>query len=281
MTSTLLSCAELAARDLRESLIVDCRFELADTARGERDYRAGHIPGAVYAHLDRDLSSPNPSLGRHPLPSAAQFAHTLAGWGWQPGRPIVAYDDANGAHAARLWWMLRVAGVHAETAVLDGGWAAWRAAGLPLSQTTGHDSAPLTPMDFDPRQIVYQDELRTLLELPDTLLLDARAAPRYHGENEPIDRVGGHVPGARNRPFSNNLEHGIHKSPSRLKQEFDALLGGRSPRNVVHMCGSGVTACSNLLAMEHAGLHGSRLFAPSWSGWIADPSRPIRQGVQP
>lgn len=280
MTHTLISAAELAARGRDDTLIVDCRFDLADTARGKRDHVAGHVPGAAYASLDQDLSAPDPQLGRHPLPSAVAFAHALGRWGWRPGMTVVAYDDATGGIAARLWWMMRLTG-HFDVRVLDGGWAAWCAAGLPQDRACGEHTVRITAIDFDPRQIVYFDELEQLLQAPDTLLLDARAAPRYRGESEPVDPVAGHIPGARNRPFTDNLEDGRFKPAARLREEFEAILGTHAPEDVVHSCGSGVTACANLLAMEHAGLAGSRVFAPSWSGWITDPARPIRTGAEP
>ena len=280
MTRTLISVDELAACNRDDMLIVDCRFDLADTSRGERNHAAGHIPGAAYAHLDNDLSTPDPRLGRHPLPSAATFAHTLGRWGWRPGMPVIAYDDATGGIAARLWWMMRLTG-YSDVRVLDGGWAAWCTAGLPQDRKREEHTVRITAIDFDPRQVVYFDELQRLLRAPGTLLLDARDAARYRGENEPIDPVAGHIPGARNRPFSDNLEGGRFKPADRLQEEFRNILGNHEPQDVIHSCGSGVTACANLLAMEHAGLVGSRIFAPSWSGWIADPMRPIQAGEEP
>jgi thiosulfate/3-mercaptopyruvate sulfurtransferase len=281
MLRTLIDAAACAEAVRRGGvLVVDCRFDLGDPARAARDYMQGHIPGAVYADLNRDLSDlSRQGLGRHPLPDAAAFSAVLGRWGWTPDVPVIAYDAANGAlAAARLWWMLRLSGVR-EAAVLDGGWAAWQSAGLP--QAT--DIAPRTPtsvqIEFDPAQIVYTEALRQMQQ--NILLLDARAAPRYRGETETIDPVAGHIPGARNRPFSENLANdGRFKAARQLRAEFSALLGAYAARDVVHMCGSGVTACHNLLAMEHAGLAGSRVYAPSWSGWIADDSRPVATGVQ-
>ena len=258
-------------------LVVDCRFELADTAAGASAYAQGHIPGAVYADLNRDLSDlTKAGLGRHPMPDATAFSAVLARWGWTPHTRVVAYDSANGAlAAARLWWMLRLVGAH-EVAVLDGGWSAWRAAGLPVETETRPRAPAQVAVEFDPAQIIYTDELQALRQ---NMLLDARAAPRFRGEVEPIDPVAGHVPGARNRPFSENLDSdGRFKPAAQLRAEFVALLGGQAPENVVHMCGSGVTACHNVLAMEHAGLLGSRVYAPSWSGYISDPARPVARG---
>jgi thiosulfate/3-mercaptopyruvate sulfurtransferase len=280
MNDVLIDAETLAGLPPESVLIVDCRFALADPGQGEREFLEAHIPGAVYASLDRDLSDlSKQGLGRHPLPEPEVFAQTLSRWGWRLGMRVVAYDDAGGAlAAARLWWMLDAAGIAAS--VLDGGWRAWREAGLP---TESGEAVPLpsAPVDFgfDPRRVVFYEELENLRKGHATLLVDARAAPRFRGESEPIDRVGGHVPGAANRPFSQNLDSNARFKPAAaLREEWGEALGGRVPRDVVHMCGSGVTACHNLLAMESAGLHGSRLFAPSWSGWVSDPSRPVARG---
>lgn len=277
----LIDAQTLAAAPAGSWLVLDCRFALANPGQGERDYLGAHIPGAVYASLDRDLSNlARTGLGRHPLPDVAMFAQTLARWGWRPGVPIVAYDDAGGAlAAARAWWMAHTAGIDAR--VLDGGWTAWRDAGLPVeSGAKVRPAAAPVALSVDTHAVVYYDELELLRSRPDALVLDARAAARFRGEHEPIDRVGGHVPGAHNRPFSLNLQsNGRFKPTAVLRAEFEDALGGRDPGNVVHMCGSGVTACHNLLAMEAAGLTGSRLFAPSWSGWSSDPSRPVATGA--
>jgi thiosulfate/3-mercaptopyruvate sulfurtransferase len=260
-------------------LIVDCRFDIADAQRGSRDYVEAHIPGAVYADLDHDLSDlTKRGLGRHPLPDAARFTNALGRWGWTPQTFVVAYDNANGAlAAARLWWMLRLIG-HESAAVLDGGFAAWKKKSFALTPEQSQRVATRIEADFDTTQIVYTDELERLGS--SALLIDARAAPRYRGDVEPIDPVAGHVPGAANRPFSDNLTgDGTFKPGAVLREEFSALLGTHQPAQAVHMCGSGVTACHNLLAMEHAGLAGSRVYAPSWSGWIADASRPVARGA--
>ncbi|MGA9423131.1 MAG: sulfurtransferase [Rhodanobacteraceae bacterium] len=263
-------------------LIVDCRFDLADPPKAARDYAAGHISGAVHADLDRDLADLSKSgAGRHPLPDEAAFSAVLSSWGWRPGVPVVAYDAAGGAlAAARMWWLMRIAG-HAGF-VLDGGMAAWCAAGLPLESVRPTAVPSDARIAFDAAQLVDFDELEQCRVDPSMLLLDARARNRYLGEIEPIDKVAGHVPGARNRPFTDNLRSdGRFKSAERLADEFNVLLADCAPSDVVHMCGSGVTACHNLLAMEHAGLHGSRLFAPSWSGWIEDAQRPVAVGDEP
>ncbi|MGH8042635.1 MAG: sulfurtransferase [Rudaea sp.] len=258
-------------------LVVDCRFDLADATRSARDYSEGHIPGAVYADLNADLSDLSKTdLGRHPVPNAVAFAAVLARWGWTPDTPVVAYDAANGAlAAARLWWMLRLCGAR-EVAVLDGGLAAWTQTGFALDAQSVRRQPTRVEVAFDAAQIVYTQALVGALRQPQTLLLDARAAPRFRGENETIDKVAGHVPGARNRPFTDNLDaDGRFKPAAQLRTEFTALLGSHLPQDTIHMCGSGVTACHNLLAMEYAGLSGSRLYAPSWSGWISDPGRPV------
>lgn len=279
----LIDARALAALPRQSVLVLDCRFALSDPGAGERDFLQAHVPGAVYASLDRDLSDlSREGLGRHPLPDVAAFARTLSRLGWRPGMRVVAYDDAGGAlAAARAWWMLRTAGI--DAAVLDGGWRAWRDAGLPVEAGPVRERAARpVALDIDTRAVVYYPELQRLLDGSSALLLDARAARRYRGESEPIDRVGGHVPGARNRPFSENLQaDGRFKPAAALRDEFARVLAGRDPRDVVHMCGSGVTACHNLLAMEAAGLSGSRLFAPSWSGWVSDPARPVATGDAP
>lgn len=281
MKTTLISAAELAALPPGDVLIVDCRVDLADPDKGERDWRGGHIPGAAYAQLDRDLSDlsrQHLGLGRHPLPLETDFAAVLGRWGWRPGLQVVAYDAAGGAlAAARLWWLMRLIGEPA-VAVLDGGIGAWVAAGLPL-ETSVPERVPTTvTIYYDPAQLIVEHAAVTAS--PQQLLIDARAAARYRGDTEPLDRVGGHVPGARNRPFAENLAaDGRFKSPDDLRREFLAVLQTYAPSQVVHSCGSGVTACHNLLAMEVAGLNGSRLYAPSWSGWVSDPSRPVATGA--
>ena len=283
MTMRTLICArELAAlRERGDVLVVDCRFELSDPHKGELDYLDAHIPGAVYANLDRDLSDLSKrGFGRHPLPNADAFSALLSRWGWRPEIPVVAYDNANGAlAAARLWWLLRLAGDECG-AVLDGGLAAWTNAGFALDSKVVHRESGSVRIAFDPAMVVWIDELENLRRQGSAVLLDARAAQRFSGEVEPIDPVGGHVPRALNRPFSENLDaSGRFKPSQQLRQEFEVLLAGRDAGDIVHMCGSGVTACHNLLAMEYAGLHGSRLFAPSWSGWVSDRSRPVATGT--
>lgn len=280
LKTTLIDAVELAALSPEAVLIVDCRFELGDAEKGARDYREGHVPGAVYASLDHDLSDLSrqaEGLGRHPLPLESAFNTLLSRWGWQPGMQVVSYDTAGGAlAAARLWWLLRLAGV--PGAVLNGGYAAWLAAGLPIeSGATAPRTASKVSLHYDASQVLLDHA--AVADGAAGQLLDARAAPRYRGDVEPLDRVGGHVPGALNRPFADNLDStGRFKPAAQLREEFTAALHGAAPATVIHSCGSGVTACHNLLAMEYAGLHGSRLYAPSWSGWVSDPARPVATG---
>ncbi|MEO6075202.1 MAG: sulfurtransferase [Dokdonella sp.] len=281
-TDALISAAALSTIvDLDDVMIVDCRHQLADADAGNRAWQRGHIPGAIHANLDHDLSDlDKQGDGRHPLPDADAFMRWLASIGWTPETKVVAYDDAGGAlAAARLWWMLRLIG-HGNAHVLDGGLAAWTRDGGKLESTArSRVASELQRRAWSSDQLVDTQSLKSRLVDRSMLLIDARAAPRYRGEVEPIDKVAGHVPGALNRPFSANLsDDGLFKNPSPLRDEWLAIIGGRDAGDVVHMCGSGVTACHNLLAMEHAGIHGSRLYAPSWSGWISDPDRPVAKG---
>lgn len=282
MKTTLISVAELAALPSHEVLIVDCRYDQFDAGKGERDYRVEHIPGAVFASLDHDLSDLSRiplGLGRHPLPSEEAFSASVGRWGWRPGLQVVCYDAGNGAlAAARLWWLLRLCGVN-EVAVLDGGFTAWKAAGQPVSQDIPRREVTPVSLHYDASQMIV--EHAAVAGFTQELLLDARATPRYLGEVEPLDRAAGHVPGAANRPFSDNLlPDGRFKPAAELREAFLAVIGTHSPEQVVHMCGSGVTACHNLLAMEYAGLTGSRLYAPSWSGWVSDALRPVATGKE-
>lgn len=271
----------LGRADLR---VVDCRFTLsvggADAGAGEHAWAAAHVPGAVYAHLERDLSGPaGPGLGRHPWPDAEAFAATLARWGIDCDTRVVAYDDGDGAFAARLWCLLRSFGHH-QVAVLDGGWAQWTAHGAPIAHVAvpPQPRAPATGPAFDENGLMRDaDALQRHLD-SGGMVLDARAAPRFRGEVEPLDPRAGHVPGARNRPYADNLADGRFKPAAVLADEFDAVLEGRTPGEVVVMCGSGVTACHHLLAMTQAGRTGARLYAPSWSGWVDDPTRPVATG---
>ena len=277
---TLISAGELARRLARTPppVLVDVSFDLADTAAGERRYRESHLPGAHYLHLDRDLSGPKSGRnGRHPLPDRAAFARTVGALGIAPGTDVVCYDAQGGVYAARLWWMLRWLG-HAEVAVLDGGLQAWQAAGQPLTNVAS--AAPGGPPYPDrPPLVATVDADGVAARAPARMLVDARSAERFRGEAEPIDPVAGHIPGAFQRFHRTNLDdRGAFKPASVLRDEFAALLGGRAPGDVIHSCGSGVTACHNLLAMEHAGLAGSALYPGSWSEWSSDPARPIARG---
>ncbi|MBS7458911.1 sulfurtransferase [Coralloluteibacterium stylophorae] len=260
-------------------VVLDCRFDLADSGAGERLWREARIPGARHAHLERDLSGAHaPGAGRHPLPEPRDLAARLAAWGIDAGSEVVVYDAADGAMAAaRAWWLLRWLG-RRGVRVLDGGFRRWLALGLPVERgepaPVAAAAAPAPHADVAMR--VDAQELLARLGEPPGWLLDARAAPRFAGRAEPIDPVAGHVPGAVNRPYTDNLDaDGRMKQPAQLAREFAALLAGRAPEEVVAMCGSGVTACHTLLAMAHAGLDGARLYPGSWSGWIEDPRRPV------
>jgi len=274
----LIGADTLAAHlDDDDWTIFDCRFSLPQPERGPQAYREGHVPGAVYANLDKDLSSPKTAhTGRHPLPDPEVFMDWLGENGVDRSCQVVAYDDAGGAVAARLWWLLRWVG-HDAAAVLDGGWKAWLDGGYPVTQ----EMPNRTPRRFEgkPGMAEWLSSDQLVASLDEIRLLDARGAPRFRGEKEPIDPVAGHVPGALNLPFDGNLDDKERfLTPAQLKQRFDAALAGADPGSVAHMCGSGVTACHNLLAMEYAGLQGSRLYVGSWSEWITDPQRPVATG---
>jgi len=277
--STLVETAELAPHlgDPR-LVIVDVRHDLADSAFGEAAYAKSHIPGAVFAHVDRDLSAPrSPHSGRHPLPTPEAAAKLFGRLGIGATKQVVAYDQGNGVYASRLWWMLRWLG-HDSVAVLDGGFAKWMREGRPVSTDVPH-VAPAKFVATNVLPTVNATGIAASLPRHGLLLLDARTAERYRGDAEPIDPVAGHIPGALNRPYTRNIhDDGTFRSPRELRSEFEGMLHGRAPDDLVHYCGSGVTACHNLLAMEHAGLTGSRLYPGSWSEWSADPERPIARG---
>jgi thiosulfate/3-mercaptopyruvate sulfurtransferase len=282
--SPLIAADALAERLGRDDwIVVDCRFTLTDPPSGRKAYERGHIPGARYAHLDDDLArAPGPADGRHPLPEPTVFAATLGRWGVTSAATVVAYDDASGAIAARLWWLLGWIG-HERRAVLDGGFAAWQQAGLPIETQT----PAVAPRHYELVRLPSSASVVTANDLPARqaaggLLVDARGAPRYRGEQEPIDTVAGHVPGALNRPFSTNVTAGGRFRPAHeLHDELTNLLAGRDPKQLIAMCGSGVTACHLLLALEHGGLGSATLYAGSWSEWIRDPRRPIKTGEEP
>lgn len=286
MYTTLISVAQL--QNLMASgqplKVFDCSFELMNPAEGDAQYAASHIIGAMRANLDRHLSAPKgapdaASGGRHPLPSRDTFAAWLGSVGLTPDMQVVVYDRQGANYCGRLWWMLKWAG-HDAVAVLDGGLQAWQAAGAAVAsgaaaepQATKYPLAPALAALTDTHTVASQ------LARPTQTLLDARGAPRFRGEVEPLDPVAGHIPGALNRPFQHNLDaNGFFKPANELRAEFDALLAGRDPATVVHHCGSGVSAVPNLIAMEVAGLGRTALYAGSWSEWCSDPQRPVAQG---
>lgn len=277
--TNLISTADLA-KNLENPhwVIVDCRFDLGKPDWGEQAYQQAHIPGAVYAHLDRDLSGPKTGqTGRHPLPEQAELFAALSRMGIGPGVQVVAYDANGGAYAVRLWWLLKLYG-HSAAAVVDGGFPKWQAEGRPTragvetNPTTGFSGTLNGDMIAD-----EQDAARAAAD-PRGRLVDARAPERYRGEVEPIDPVAGHIPGAVNRFHGLNLDqNGTMKPPDQLRVEFEQLLGDADPHETVFYCGSGVTSIHHLLAMESAGLPGGKIYVGSWSHWIRDPKRPIEK----
>ncbi len=291
MTSALISATDLQALLEQGSAvqICDCSFDLAAPDAGRLAFEAAHLPGAHYLHLEDDLSAAKTGLnGRHPLPAPEAFAQRMGALGLRNDQPVVAYDNQGGMYAARLWWMLRWIG-HAPVQVLDGGLAAWRTLGGQVLSGHGQRSAkgPLAaePTDFAlgaPLETAMDyGALRAALEQDRALVVDARSHDRYCGQNETLDPVGGHIPGALNRPFRDNLApDGGFKPAEQLREEWSALLGGRAPRQTVQQCGSGVTACHNLLALHAAGLSGARLYPGSWSEWCAQPGAPVATGAQ-
>ncbi|HMN46773.1 MAG TPA: sulfurtransferase [Povalibacter sp.] len=280
MYSTLIAAADLAAHlDDPAWLIVDCRFDLARPSAGETAYAASHIPGAVYAHLDRDLAAPiTPASGRHPLPAPEAFARTLGRWGLARETQVVAYDADTGAYAARLWWLLRWAG-HRKVAVLDGGLKAWTSAGLPVTKEVRARASTQYTVTAERDRWLDASQVDASVRSGRWRLLDARAAERFAGEVEPIDPVAGHVPGAVNHPFALNLGgDGRFLSPAELRARFETSQAGIDDAHTIAMCGSGVTACHLLLGLEIAGKPGAKLYAGSWSEWIRDPSRAVAKG---
>ena len=274
--STLVSTQELS-RHLGSWRIFDCRHDLARPELGEAQYREAHIPGALFASLDRDLSAPKTGRnGRHPLPDPEAFAAWLGRSGVGPSDTVVCYDAANGAMAARLWWLLRWVG-HESVSVLDGGFAKWTREGRAVTGEVPSFAATEYPARVNEELAV---SVRTVQRrLGQQLLLDARAPARYRGEQEPIDPEAGRLPGAKNRFNMDNVNaDGTFKQPDELRRAFGDILGDRRPEETIHYCGSGVAACHNLLAMEIAGLRGAKLYAGSWSEWIADPERPRERG---
>lgn len=287
MYQLLISVKELQAL-LRESdlLVLDVRHDLNSHEAGRLAYAEGHIPGARFLDHETQLSAPKTGQnGRHPLPALTDFKELMQGLGLQPDTQVVTYDSSGGMFATHLWWMLRWIG-HEKVAVLDGGWPAWLAAGGEV-ETTVHTSPVLQGLEDANGRIetavaamptVSSDEVLENISRPVFTVIDARAENRYRGEVEPMDPVAGHIPGALNRPHTLNLAQGRFKPADQLRVEFNQLLGGKVPADVVHQCGSGITATHNLFAMELAGLSGSRLYPGSWSEWCSDPARPVARG---
>ncbi|HEY5683405.1 MAG TPA: sulfurtransferase [Sulfuricaulis sp.] len=280
MLTTLVD-TETLSRHLNDPrwVVVDCRFVLTDPEAGRRAYAAGHIPGARYAHLDEDLSSPvTPDSGRHPLPYPNGLAEKLGRWGIDKTSQVVVYDDTFGAIAARLWWLMRWLG-HEAVALLDAGYPKWVREKRPVTT----DLPKIEPTQFHPTinhsMCVDADNVMDMTRTKSGLLLDARAEERFRGEVELLDKVAGHIPGATNMPYEDNLDFsGEFMSDEALREHYQSVLGQVPPDKVVNMCGSGVTACHSVLAMEHAGLSGAKLYAGSWSEWITDPKRPVAKG---
>ena len=254
-------------------LLCDCRFDLVDPLIGKKSYEESHIPGAIYVDLDHDLSGPKTgSNGRHPLPTPEAWANTKTRLGITPNTLVVAYDKQGSVYASRLWWMLKATG-HAKVQVLDGGLDSWNG---PMGSVPRQPKPAAQAIDARPYVgLVLVDEVVANLQTKKNVVIDARANDRFHGQNETLDPIGGHIPGALNHFFKNNLSATAFKPAEQLFKEFVDLLGPVKPSEVIHQCGSGVTACHNLLAMEIAGLKGSRVYAGSWSEWSSDPSRPV------
>ncbi|AYC33683.1 sulfurtransferase [Pseudomonas cavernae] len=278
----LLTPAQLASRLGRPGLVIlDCRFALEDIAYGQRSYAEGHIAGAQFADLERDLSGPivKGVTGRHPLPEPAPLLERLRVWGVDNASDIVLYDDGPGAFAARAWWLLAWLGKREGVYLLDGGLNAWRAAGLPLTSEPPTRASGNFQGQPDASLVLSAEQLQQRLSDPQLTLLDARGLPRFRGEVEPIDPIAGHIPGARCATFTDNLGgDGRFLPAAQLQQRFAALLAGKPQQELVAYCGSGVTACHNLFALSLAGYPLARLYAGSWSEWITDPARPIAQG---
>lgn len=264
-------------------IVFDCRHDLVDKGKGAQLYQSGHIPGAHFALVENDLSgAKSPQTGRHPLPKPEDFLQFLASHGVTFDSHLVAYDDAGGLYAARLWWLARWVGLK-HVSLLDGGFNRWQAEGRPISSDVP-EKRPAAMLSLQPGHMGSVSTQDVVGQLSDTtsLVIDARAPERYRGEVEPIDRVGGHIPGAVNRFFKENLNADLtFRSSDELRRDFTALMKGVAPARVIHQCGSGITACVNLFAMERAGLSGSNLYSGSWSEWITDPARPVTQEPKP
>ena len=279
MYTTLISTDDLAAHFDGTWAIIDCRFDLQHEAWGRDQYRHAHIPGAVYAHLSDDMSALKTGLnGRHPWPSIEALTATFSRLGIANNTQVVVYDQDVGMYASRLWWMLRYMG-HDAVAVLDGGWATWIQEGRPVR--SGEETRPATSYAarVRPELITGVENVAAAVSDPETVLVDARAPERFEGRSEALDRVAGHIPGAINRFFKQNVgAAGTFLPPDQLRASLQQTLGGHAPGHAIMYCGSGVTACHNLLALEHAGLPGAKLYPGSWSEWCADPGRPVATG---
>lgn len=279
-SNTLVTTEQLAAH-LEDPgwVIFDCRFTLSDSGAGRRAYAKGHIPGAHYMHLDEDLAAPvTPETGRHPLPDPQTLVETLAACGVGVNRQVVVYDDSYGSMATRLWWMLRWLG-HPAAALLDGNIQKWQREMRPMTTDIPARRRGSCPGLPERSQWVSTADMEAIVAEGRNLLIDARSEMRFSGESDGIDPVAGHIPGSINWVYEENLDiDGTYLPPEALRENFQALLKGRAPHEVIHVCGSGVTACHNLLAMEIAGLPGSRLYPGSWSEWIRDPRRPVATG---
>ena len=276
--TTLISISALAkSLDDPNVVVFDCRHDLANPGAGELAYARSHIPGARFAHTDKVLSAPlTGKNGRHPLPDPAKFIAWLGSQGVSNTTQVIAYDGTGGAYAARLWWMLKHWLGHQAVAVLDGSWDIWMKAGFPVTAEPPTIKPAVFAAKVNPAVTVSAADVLAALGKPSLQLIDARANDRFHGQNETIDPVAGHIPGAINRVFRENLDaQGFYKPAADLRTDFQKLLGDRPLDTVVHQCGSGITAVHNLLAMEVAGLAGTKLYPGSWSEWIADPSRPV------
>lgn len=278
--TTIVSAYQLAQHlDDPDWIVFDCRFTLTNAGAGFLAYQHGHIPGARYAHLDHDMSSPvTPSSGRHPLPDVKLFSEKLSRWGVDSSKQVVVYDDSFGSMAVRMWWLLRWLG-HDNVALLDGNWPIWVKQKLPVTTAL----PKITPANFvaHVRNELLVDTVEVDFARRErcSVLIDARPEQRFAGEREPLDKVAGHIPGAINWVYEENLDFdGTYLPAEELKEAYLKLMHGLKPQQVIHTCGSGVTACHNMLAMEIAGLTGSKLYAGSWSEWITDPARPVATG---
>lgn len=282
--TTLISASDLLDNlDSPKWAVIDCRFTLSEPEKGRSEYEEAHIPGAVYAHLEEDLCGRTVpgKTGRHPLPSMEEFAHRLSKWGVDSSVQVVAYDDVGGAlAAARLWWMLRWVGHH-EVAVLDGGWTTWKKEDLPVNSGIEFRRPRIFVPHHRPGLVAHSELVDRMRTDPQALILDSRTVDRYRGENETIDPVAGHIPGAKSAPYPENLgEDEKFRSEESLRERFEQLLGDIPAERAVFYCGSGVTAAHNVLAVAHAGLGTAKLYPGSWSKWITDRNRPVATDEQ-